>query len=98
MCSRRPVAEWRAIVGSTVSNGQGGVIHVLSDIRNHEEYTSEALDPDVAIVILRDAVVFNSRVGVARIAGFNYNLAIGTPVTAVGYGTTSVCITYLIYL
>lgn len=51
----------------------------------------------MAIVRLNNAAVYSINVHPARIAGANYNLADGTTVTHIGWGTLWVVIVHLFY-
>lgn len=68
----------------------GGTEHAVSQLILHSLYNDNTLDNDIAIVRLATPATFGANVGVASIAGSNYNLADGTVVTAIGWGTLSV--------
>ncbi|XP_022814457.1 trypsin, alkaline C-like [Spodoptera litura] len=57
------------------------ILHQFGETRN------PVLENDVAIVRLNNAAVYSNNVQPARIAGANYNLADGTVVTHIGWGT-----------
>ncbi|XP_035433879.2 trypsin, alkaline C [Spodoptera frugiperda] len=79
-------SQWRVILGSSLSNN-GGTTHAVSQLVLHPQYSHAVLENDVAIVRLNNAAVYSINVQPARIAGANYNLADGTTVTHIGWGT-----------
>ncbi|GBP00025.1 Trypsin, alkaline C [Eumeta japonica] len=79
-------SQWRVRLGSTYASS-GGSVHAVWALVLHEQYNRPtSLDNDVAIVRLATPAVLSASVGVARIAGSNYNLADNTLVTAIGWG------------
>ncbi|KAI8438838.1 hypothetical protein MSG28_011191 [Choristoneura fumiferana] len=80
--------RWRVRVGSTLANS-GGVVHSLSDIFNHPEYSGSTYDNDIAILHLATVITFNNQAQPASIAAPSYNLPDNDSVWAIGWGTTS---------
>ncbi|XP_075974353.1 trypsin CFT-1-like [Anticarsia gemmatalis] len=85
-----PASWWRVRLGTSLRSS-GGDIHSVARIIMHEQYNppNKPLDADVAIIRLSTPAVFSNSIGVARIAGPNYQLPDGTSITAIGWGTTS---------
>ncbi|KAI8422231.1 hypothetical protein MSG28_006125 [Choristoneura fumiferana] len=81
-------SEWRVRLGTSMASS-GGTEHAVSQLVLHPQYNDVTLDNDVAIVRLSTPATFSNNVGVVSIAGSNYNLADGTIVTAIGWGTLS---------
>lgn len=64
----------------------GGSAHTVSRIIMHEQYDPITIDNDIAIVRLGNPAIFSDLIQSARIPGHNYNLAVGSNVTHLGWG------------
>ena len=89
-------SQWRVRLGSAQANS-GGVVHTVSNIRLHENYVHRILLNDIAIVRLSSNAQLSSSIGVARIAGSQYNLPDNARVYAAGYGDIRVIIFFYRY-
>ncbi|XP_063620673.1 trypsin CFT-1-like [Cydia splendana] len=78
--------DWRVRLGTSQASS-GGTEHGVSQLVVHAGYSPNTLDNDIAIVRLATAAVYSNSVAPVSIAGANYNLADGTVVTTIGWGT-----------
>ncbi|XP_063538188.1 trypsin CFT-1-like [Cydia strobilella] len=81
-------SEWRVRLGTSQASS-GGTEHSVSQLILHAGYSDWTLDNDIAIIRLATPAVFSNSVAPVSIAGANYNLADGTQVTTIGWGTLS---------
>ncbi|XP_063620647.1 trypsin, alkaline C-like isoform X1 [Cydia splendana] len=78
--------DWRVILGTSQASS-GGTEHQVSRLSVHAGYSPNTLDNDIAIVRLATPAVFSNSVAPVSIPGPNYNLADGTVVYTIGWGT-----------
>lgn len=75
----------RVRVGVTIRSSDPKILHNISDILIHPNYTDGAIN-DIAIVLLKTPIVFS---GLAQpILVQSQKLDIGSPVIAIGFGST----------
>ncbi|XP_068627076.1 trypsin CFT-1-like [Battus philenor] len=89
-CFYRDAANrWRIRVGSTWANSDG-VVYSIALIINHSDYNPYTVDNDISVLRSSTNFVISDTILAASIAGPNYVLPDNEPVTAVGWGATSV--------
>ncbi|XP_053602869.1 trypsin, alkaline C-like [Plodia interpunctella] len=78
-------SAWQIRLGSSFASSGGQVIPA-SQLVLHAQYDGRTIDNDIAIIRLSSAAVLSNSVGLARVAGPNYQLPDNTVVTAIGWG------------
>ncbi|XP_075973853.1 trypsin, alkaline B-like [Anticarsia gemmatalis] len=75
----------RIRVGSSFSQS-GGTLFGVSRLIQHPNYGNFIMDSDIAIVHLNGFITYNEFAQPGQFSGANYNVAVGDPVWATGWG------------